>query len=76
MTELERLQKAVVDTNAAYYVAGGALDAAYYVAGGVGWADAEAAYYVADAALDAAEDAKARARLKLEDYLKEQANAT
>ena len=48
MTELERLQKAVVDT--------------------------EAAYYDADAALYAAEDAQARARLELGDYLKEQDN--
>ena len=65
LTKLERLEKAVVDTEAAYGVAYAASDAAYDVA--------YAAYAAAwDDAWDAAYDAWVKAKLDLSNYLKEQ----
>ena len=70
MKTLEQLRKNVVDTKAACNAADAAWnaahDAAYY-----------AAYYAADAAdaaADAAWDAWDKARLELNEYLKEQGN--
>ena len=60
MTELERLEKAVVDTEAAFDVA----EAAYSAAA---WHAEDAWDNIADA-----EDAWFKVRLELADYLKEQ----
>ena len=88
LTQLEQLQKAVVDTKAADAVAEATWDAAYAAAKAaeavaeatyaVAEAAADAAYAAADAAYDAAYAAKdaayagADAWLELKEYLKEQ----
>ena len=68
LTELERLQKNVVETKAAYDAAGEAYDVAQGNA-----IHTRAAAEADDAAI--AYDAWVKARLELEDYLKEQDNA-
>tara|TARA_R110000787_G_scaffold224230_2_gene332439 strand:- start:249 stop:455 length:207 start_codon:yes stop_codon:yes gene_type:complete len=65
-TELEQLEKNVVDAKAACSAADAAYDAAYYAA----YDDADDA--AADAAWDAAYDTYDKAKVELAEYLKEQ----
>ena len=67
MTELKRLQKAVVDTKAACNAADAAYDAAY--AAYDAYDAAYDAFAVADATWDAAYDAWDKARDELAEYL-------
>ena len=65
LTELEQLERAVLDTKAAFDVAVDANDAA--------WGTADAWDYAADAE-DVAWDAWVKAKQELRNYLKEQDN--
>ena len=67
MTKLEKLQKAVVDTEAAYYTACGDINTYVLSSSPIpdhAWATADTTY-----------DAWSRARIDLSDYLKEHGDA-